>query len=92
MGGENLWGSGLHPRSPAAIRQPLRVYELAAAMAVVSTMLPVFMLSVAIRVIGPDRSSLIGSVGPISTIFLAWAFLGEPASLLQIGGRPWCWP
>lgn len=72
--------------SPAAIRQPLRVYELGAAMAVFSTVLPVFMLSAAIRVIGPDRTSLIGSVGPVSTIFLAWAFLGEAVSMLQIGG------
>ncbi len=69
-----------------AIRQPLRVYELSLAMAIFSTVLPVFMLSAGIRLIGSGRTSLIGSVGPVSTIVMAQFFLGEPISAAQILG------
>lgn len=70
----------------AALDLPARVYWLALAMAVFSTVLPVFLLSYAIRRIGSGSASLIGSVGPVSTIFMAWLFLGEHISLLQIAG------
>lgn len=70
----------------AMIHQPARVYELSLAMAVFSTVLPVFMLSAGIRLIGSGRTSLIGSIGPVSTIFMAQYFLGEPVSTLQISG------
>lgn len=70
----------------AGIRQPMPVYQLSLAMAVFSTVLPVFLLSAAIRTIGSGHASLIGSVGPVSTIFMAAWFLGEPVSSLQIAG------
>jgi drug/metabolite transporter (DMT)-like permease len=73
-------------RSTAALDLSARAYALAFAMAVCSTVLPVFMLSFAIRRIGPGRASLIGSVGPVSTIFLAYAFLQEDVSWLQLAG------
>lgn len=72
--------------SIATIHQPAGVYELSLAMAVFSTVLPVFMLSAGIRLIGSGHTSLIGSIGPVSTIFMAQYFLGEPVSLLQIIG------
>ncbi|MBI3478917.1 MAG: DMT family transporter [Nitrosomonadales bacterium] len=65
---------------------PLRVYGLGIAMAVFSTVLPTFMLAAAMRRIGSMHTSMIGSVGPVSTILLAYAFLGEQMSLAQIGG------
>ena len=65
---------------------PLRVYELSIAMAIFSTVLPVFLLSFAIRRIGSGSASLIGSVGPVSTIYMAYVFLNEQLSLLQISG------
>ena len=70
----------------SAFSQPLPVYAYGAAMALFSTILPVFMLSAAIRRIGPSRSALIGTLGPVLTIFLGWWLLGEPLSLAQIGG------
>lgn len=73
-----------HPLS--ALDLPLRVYELSIAMAIFSTVLPVFLLSYAIKRIGSGNSSLIGSVGPVATIALAYVFLGERVSLLQIAG------
>ncbi len=73
-------------RPLAALDLPLHVYELALAMAIFSTVLPAFLLSHAIRRIGSGRSSLIGSVGPVSTIYMAYVFLNESISLLQIAG------
>lgn len=65
---------------------PLRVYGLSIAMAVFSTVLPAFLLAAAMRRIGSMHTSMIGSVGPISTIYLAWVFLGERLSLAQMTG------
>lgn len=73
-----------HPVS--ALDLPQRVYGLALAMAIFSTVLPVFMLSYAIRRIGSGNASLIGSIGPVSTIYMAYVFLGEHISWLQIAG------
>jgi drug/metabolite transporter (DMT)-like permease len=73
-------------RPLSALDLPLRVYELSIAMAIFSTVLPVFLLSYAIRHIGSGSASLIGSIGPISTIYMAYIFLGENISLLQIAG------
>jgi drug/metabolite transporter (DMT)-like permease len=63
-----------------------RVYELSLFMAIFSTVLPVFLLSYAIRHIGSGSASLIGSIGPVSTIYLAYLFLNEHVSLLQVAG------
>ncbi|MHB9118180.1 MAG: DMT family transporter [Burkholderiales bacterium] len=70
----------------AALNLPLRVYELAVALAIFSTVLPVFLLSAGIRRIGSGHTSLIGSVGPVVTIYLAHAVLQERISTLQIAG------
>lgn len=73
-------------RPLSALDLPLRVYELSLAMAIFSTVLPVFLLSFAIRRIGSGSASLIGSIGPVSTIYMAYVILGEHISLLQIAG------
>ena len=69
-----------------ALEVPARVVELALAMAIFSTLLPVFLLSHAIRRIGAGSTSLIGSIGPVSTIYLAYAFLQERLSVSQVAG------
>ena len=53
------------------------VYQWSMLMAVLSTVLPAFMISEGIRLIGAGNAAIIGSVGPISTIVLAYIFLGE---------------
>jgi len=73
-------------RPLSALDLPLHVYQLSLEMAIFSTVLPVFMLSYAIRRIGSGSASLIGSIGPVSTIFMAYLFLNETISLLQIAG------
>lgn len=73
-----------HPVS--ALELPIRVYELSIAMAIVSTVLPTMLLAAGIRRIGAHSASLIGTVGPVTTIALAYVFLNEPVSMMQILG------
>ncbi len=73
-----------HPASALAL--PARVYGLAIAIALFSTVLPVFMLGWAIRRIGSGSASLIGAIGPVSTIYMAYLILGEKLSAMQILG------
>lgn len=68
------------------LTQPTQVYALSLSMAIFSTVMPAFILAAAIRRIGSMRTSIIGSVGPVSTIYLAYVFLGEAVSMVQIVG------
>lgn len=67
-------------------RQPWEVYALSFAMAAVSTVIPSFLISEAIKKIGASNFAIYGSIGPISTIVLAIIFLGERIDLIQIAG------
>ncbi|MHB1590245.1 MAG: EamA family transporter [Sulfuricella sp.] len=49
-------------------------------------MTAIALLSAGIRLIGSGHTSLIGSIGPVATIYLAHAFLNEAVSALQIAG------
>lgn len=73
-------------RPMSVLELPIQVYQLSIAMAIFSTVLPVFLLSFAIKRIGSGSTSLIGSIGPVSTIYMAYVFLGESVSWLQIAG------
>ncbi len=66
--------------------QPAPVLLLAGAMALFSTVLPVWMVSEAIRRMGAGPVSLIGTLGPVVTLFLGWLILEEPIGLFQILG------
>ena len=70
----------------SALAQPLPVYLYGAGMAIFSTVLPVFWQSVAIRRIGAARAVLIGTLGPVLTIFFGWVLLDESISLQQMAG------
>lgn len=62
------------------------VYYYAFLMAVFATVVPSFLISEGIRVIGANQAAIIGSIGPISTIILAYIFLGEGFGWFQILG------
>jgi len=95
-----IWGLGLHPliacglgigqflllRPLAALAQPWPVYGLALAMALVSTVLPVWAVAEAIRRIGAGPVALTGSLGPIVTLLLAWLLLDEALGVAQLAG------
>lgn len=68
---------------PNLFSYPMEVYGLGLGMAVLSTIIPSYMVSYAIKLIGAPNFSVIGSLGPISTILLAYFFLGETFTLLQ---------
>lgn len=68
------------------VNYPREVYVLGALMAFVSTLIPSFLVSLAIKKMGASTFSIIGSIGPISTIILAYIFLNETVSGLQIFG------
>jgi drug/metabolite transporter (DMT)-like permease len=68
------------------LEQPAPVYWLALLMAAVSTVLPIVLTTEGIRRIGASHASIVGSVGPIATIFLGFAFLGEPITAIQLAG------
>jgi drug/metabolite transporter (DMT)-like permease len=62
------------------------VYLDGVLLALVCTVLPVFLLAEGIRRIGAGPSAIIGAVGPVSTIALAHVVLGEPVHLVQALG------
>jgi len=68
------------------VQQPWQVQALSAAMAIFSTVLPIWLVSEAIRRIGAGPTAIIGSLGPVLTMLLAWALLGDHLSGLQILG------
>lgn len=70
----------------SALAQPWQIHALGLAMALFSTVLPVFALSAAVHRIGVGRAALIGTVGPLLTIFFGWWLLGESISAAQIVG------
>ena len=59
------------------------VYGYALLMGTLSTVIPSFLIVEGIRVIGAKNSSIIGTIGPISTILLAIIFLGETITVMQ---------
>lgn len=65
---------------------PNEVYYLSFLMAVFATVLPSFLINEAIKRIGAPTVSIIGSLGPVSTITLSMIFLGEMLTLIQFGG------
>lgn len=73
-------------REVAMLNQPWPVLGYGLAMAVFSTVLPVFWQARAIQLIGPNRSVLIGTLGPVLTIALGYWVLDEAVSLAQMAG------
>ncbi len=65
---------------------PREVYELGLLLAFLATVLPTFLLAAGIRRIGSGPAGIVGTVGPVSTVFLAHVFLGEPVTLPQVLG------
>ncbi|MEM9324041.1 MAG: DMT family transporter [Bacteroidota bacterium] len=65
---------------------PLPVYGYALLMAFIATVLPSYFISYAIKGIGSNQLAIFGSLGPISTILLAYIFLDERLGWMQLLG------
>ena len=63
-----------------------RVHLLSIAMAVFSTVVPTWLVAEAIRRLGANATSLVGSLGPVFTIALGAMLLDEPIHAIQIAG------
>ena len=73
-------------RPVSALVLPVRIQLLTLAMAVFATVLPTYLIAEAIKRIGANRTSLVGSLGPVFTIGLGFWILGEPVHWIQLGG------
>ena len=73
-------------RPLSALDVPAPVYGYAIAMAVLSTALPVFMTSEALRRVGANTVAIIGALGPVTTIVFGWLGLEETMTPLQLAG------
>lgn len=62
------------------------VLLLAVGLALISTVLPAFLMNAGIRRIGADRAAIVGTVGPVSTLVLAYFVLDEFMGLPQVLG------
>ena len=71
---------------PAALAVPNEVYGLVLILAVFSTVVPLWFMAEGLKRIGANQASLVACVGPLSTIALAQAFLGEPVTGVQLAG------
>ena len=71
--------------SSQLLSQPLPVWGYGVAMALFSTVLPLYALSAAMVRIGAGKSAIIGSLGPILTIIMSMQLLDEWLTPLQ-----WC--
>lgn len=63
-----------------------KVYLIGFLMAVFCTVIPAMLLATGIKLIGSDKASIIGSIGPVSTIALAAVFLNEHISCAELMG------
>jgi drug/metabolite transporter (DMT)-like permease len=62
------------------------IYGYAFLTATIGTVIPSYMIVAGIKIIGANRSSIIGTIGPISTIILATIFLNESIGMTQLIG------
>lgn len=57
---------------------PPRIFILAAMIAIVSTLIPSFLINMALARIGAEAVATLGMLGPIATVLFAIILLGEP--------------
>jgi drug/metabolite transporter (DMT)-like permease len=73
-------------RPLAALAVPPRVHALSLVMALLSTVIPTWLVAESIRRLGANTASLIGSLGPVFTIALGVMLLDEPLHAVQLVG------
>ena len=71
---------------PGLFEQSDAIWRLSAVNAVFCTVLPVFLTMLGVARAGAGPASQAGMIGPVSTLFLAWWWLAEPVTLLQLAG------
>lgn len=77
----NLISSGI-----SQIPQSNSIYVLACALAFFCTVIPSFLMNEGIRIIGSGRAAVLGTFGPVITLFLGLLVLDEPIAAIQLLG------
>jgi drug/metabolite transporter (DMT)-like permease len=70
----------------SALDQPAKVYWLCVAMALVSTVMPIWLMAEGIKRIGANQVAMISAIGPVLTIFFGWLILHETITAVQMVG------
>jgi drug/metabolite transporter (DMT)-like permease len=65
---------------------PFSIYGYGFLMAILSTVIPSYLVSISIKRLGANTTAVIASIGPVSTILQAALLLGESVSALEIAG------
>ena len=65
---------------------PKQVYGLALMLAIISTVIPAFLMNAGIRRVGASSASIMSSIGPISTLIIAYFLLDETINSIQLIG------
>ncbi len=73
-------------RPLSALDLPAPVYGYALAMAILSTVIPAFMISEALKRVGANTVAIVGALGPVTAIFFGWLGLEEVMTPLQFAG------
>lgn len=68
------------------LKLPPAVYVYGGILALFGTVAPSLLLAVGLRRSTPQRVAIISSLGPVTTLLLAWAVLGEKPNWAQIAG------
>lgn len=68
------------------LQQPKQVYLLALLLAFFCTVIPSFLMNKGISLIGSGRTAVLGSIGPVITLFLGALVLHEQITLVQLLG------
>lgn len=68
------------------LAQPAPVYWLSFGLAIFSTVIPSFLMNKGIASIGPSKAAIMGSIGPVVTVFFAAWFLHEVINTTQLIG------
>ena len=63
-----------------------QVWKYGLLMAIFATVIPSYLITESIKRIGGGYTAIIASIGPVSTILMAYWWLGEPITVWQIAG------
>ena len=81
-----VWAHFLAVQPVSALAVSARVHGIVLAMAVFSTVVPIWMIAEALRRMGANSASIVGTLGPVFTIGLGAMILGESMHLIQLFG------
>lgn len=76
----------LFTRHMTALLVSWRLYALTAGMALITTIIPVYLVTAAMTRIGANRMALIGALGPVLSVAMGVSFLGDRLGFAQVLG------